>query len=323
MRDLERVSQRSTPPTSWPGSPWAAQWPTPQSRIGPHAVDGRCQGPPGERVKARLQWLMADPAVVTDDLIKTRQVMFQQPTHRWSALLRFGDGFVVGGERRHADGRRSTHPGQRGFDGALSGRLGAPRASAWQRLLRSTSPGLDPAQFESWEWRLPFLPYAVPALVRLMILRTIAESPEVEAGRARDDLPKLPSPRPGAADRAKSSRSSAKITAGACSPTSACPTRSRMPRMRSASPDRRSCGMPSSQPSSWWCSTPSSGSLVDRSSIYFVVAVAMLVTIAPGCARSSTPGQHLAFGASARVRNRHGTRRQRHHRIPVQHDLST
>ena len=35
--------------------------------------------PSWERVKARLEWLMADPAMVTDDLIKTRQQIFQQP----------------------------------------------------------------------------------------------------------------------------------------------------------------------------------------------------------------------------------------------------
>ena len=35
--------------------------------------------PSWERVKARLEWLMADPAMVTDDLIKTRQAIFQQP----------------------------------------------------------------------------------------------------------------------------------------------------------------------------------------------------------------------------------------------------
>ena len=34
--------------------------------------------PSWERVKARLEWLMADPAMVTDDLIKTRQLIFQQ-----------------------------------------------------------------------------------------------------------------------------------------------------------------------------------------------------------------------------------------------------
>jgi 2-hydroxy-6-oxonona-2,4-dienedioate hydrolase len=35
--------------------------------------------PSWERVKARLEWLMADPATVTDDLIRTRQMIFQQP----------------------------------------------------------------------------------------------------------------------------------------------------------------------------------------------------------------------------------------------------
>jgi 2-hydroxy-6-oxonona-2,4-dienedioate hydrolase len=37
------------------------------------------QDPSWERVKARLEWLMADPAMVGDDLIKTRQMIFQQP----------------------------------------------------------------------------------------------------------------------------------------------------------------------------------------------------------------------------------------------------
>jgi 2-hydroxy-6-oxonona-2,4-dienedioate hydrolase len=35
--------------------------------------------PSWERVKARLEWLMADPSMVTDDLIKTRQAIFEQP----------------------------------------------------------------------------------------------------------------------------------------------------------------------------------------------------------------------------------------------------
>jgi 2-hydroxy-6-oxonona-2,4-dienedioate hydrolase len=37
------------------------------------------EDPSWERVKARLEWLMADPSMVTDDLIKTRQMIFQQP----------------------------------------------------------------------------------------------------------------------------------------------------------------------------------------------------------------------------------------------------
>lgn len=35
--------------------------------------------PSWERVKARLEWLMADPTMVTDDLISTRQAIFEQP----------------------------------------------------------------------------------------------------------------------------------------------------------------------------------------------------------------------------------------------------
>jgi 2-hydroxy-6-oxonona-2,4-dienedioate hydrolase len=37
------------------------------------------QDPTWERVRARLEWLMADPTMVTDDLIRTRQAIFQQP----------------------------------------------------------------------------------------------------------------------------------------------------------------------------------------------------------------------------------------------------
>lgn len=35
--------------------------------------------PTWERVKARLEWLMADPSMVSDDLIRTRQLIFEQP----------------------------------------------------------------------------------------------------------------------------------------------------------------------------------------------------------------------------------------------------
>ena len=35
--------------------------------------------PSWERVKARLEWLMADPSMVTPDLIRTRQRIFEQP----------------------------------------------------------------------------------------------------------------------------------------------------------------------------------------------------------------------------------------------------
>jgi 2-hydroxy-6-oxonona-2,4-dienedioate hydrolase len=37
------------------------------------------EDPSWERVKARLEWLMADPTMVTDDLVRTRQRIFAQP----------------------------------------------------------------------------------------------------------------------------------------------------------------------------------------------------------------------------------------------------
>lgn len=43
--------------------------------------------PSWERVKARLEWLMADPAMVTDDLIRTRQRIFQQPDWRMACEM--------------------------------------------------------------------------------------------------------------------------------------------------------------------------------------------------------------------------------------------
>lgn len=43
--------------------------------------------PSWERVKARLEWLMADPATVTDDLIKTRQAIFQQPDWKMACQM--------------------------------------------------------------------------------------------------------------------------------------------------------------------------------------------------------------------------------------------
>lgn len=45
------------------------------------------EDPSWERVKARLEWLMADPAMVTDDLIKTRQQIFQQPEWRMACQM--------------------------------------------------------------------------------------------------------------------------------------------------------------------------------------------------------------------------------------------
>jgi 2-hydroxy-6-oxonona-2,4-dienedioate hydrolase len=45
------------------------------------------EDPTWERVKARLEWLMADPTMVTDDLIRTRQQIFEQPDWRMACQM--------------------------------------------------------------------------------------------------------------------------------------------------------------------------------------------------------------------------------------------
>lgn len=45
------------------------------------------EDPSWERVKARLEWLMADPAMVTDDLIRTRQMIFAQPDWKMACRM--------------------------------------------------------------------------------------------------------------------------------------------------------------------------------------------------------------------------------------------
>ncbi len=43
--------------------------------------------PSWDRVRARLEWLMADPSEVTDDLIRTRQMVFQQPDWKMACKM--------------------------------------------------------------------------------------------------------------------------------------------------------------------------------------------------------------------------------------------
>lgn len=45
------------------------------------------EDPSWERVRARLEWLMADPSMVTDDLIRTRQRIFQQPDWKMACRM--------------------------------------------------------------------------------------------------------------------------------------------------------------------------------------------------------------------------------------------
>lgn len=45
------------------------------------------ENPSWERVKARLEWLMADPSMVNDDLIRTRQAIFEQPDWKMACRM--------------------------------------------------------------------------------------------------------------------------------------------------------------------------------------------------------------------------------------------
>ena len=45
------------------------------------------EDPSWERVKARLEWLMADPSMVTPDLIRTRQRIFEQPNWKMACEM--------------------------------------------------------------------------------------------------------------------------------------------------------------------------------------------------------------------------------------------
>jgi 2-hydroxy-6-oxonona-2,4-dienedioate hydrolase len=45
------------------------------------------EDPTWDRVKARLEWLMADPTMVTDDLIRTRQQIFEQPDWKMACQM--------------------------------------------------------------------------------------------------------------------------------------------------------------------------------------------------------------------------------------------
>jgi metabolite-proton symporter len=108
-------------------------------------------------------------------------------------LLRLVQGFAVGGEWGGATLMAVEHapPGRRGFFGAFP-QMGAPAGVGLATIAFYLVSRLEPAQFESWGWRLPFLFSAVLVLVGLVIRLSIAESPEFEKVRERHVEVKLP-----------------------------------------------------------------------------------------------------------------------------------
>jgi MFS family permease len=73
-------------------------------------------------------------------------------------------------------------PGRRGFFGAFP-QMGAPAGVGLATIAFFAVSQLDPEQFLSWGWRLPFLFSAVLVVVGLVIRLSIAESPEFEKVR--------------------------------------------------------------------------------------------------------------------------------------------
>jgi metabolite-proton symporter len=108
-------------------------------------------------------------------------------------LLRLIQGFAVGGEWGGATLMAVEHapPGRRGFFGAFP-QMGAPAGVGLATIAFYLASQLEPAQFASWGWRLPFLFSAVLVVVGLIIRLSIAESPEFEKVRETSVQVKMP-----------------------------------------------------------------------------------------------------------------------------------
>lgn len=108
-------------------------------------------------------------------------------------LLRLLQGFAVGGEWGGATLMAVEHAphGKRGIFGAFP-QTGAPAGVGLATIAFYFATQLSDDAFLSWGWRLPFLFSAILVIVGLVIRVTIAESPEFEAVRDRDEDVKLP-----------------------------------------------------------------------------------------------------------------------------------
>jgi metabolite-proton symporter len=108
-------------------------------------------------------------------------------------VLRLVQGFAVGGEWGGATLMAVEHapPGRRGFFGAFP-QMGAPAGVGLATIAFFAVSQLDPEQFLSWGWRLPFLFSAVLVVVGLVIRLSIAESPEFEKVREAAVEVKMP-----------------------------------------------------------------------------------------------------------------------------------
>src|SRR5258707_76859 len=73
----------STRPSRSPPGPARLHYPGGIARPAPERIRSLSQAaadePTDERIRARLEWLMADPATVTDELVAIRRTIYAQP----------------------------------------------------------------------------------------------------------------------------------------------------------------------------------------------------------------------------------------------------
>lgn len=108
-------------------------------------------------------------------------------------ILRLVQGVMVGGEWGGATLMAVEHApkGKKGFYGAFP-QTGAPAGTALATVAFLAVAQMPDEAFLSWGWRLPFLASAVLVVVGLVIRLSISESPVFAAAREQQELVKVP-----------------------------------------------------------------------------------------------------------------------------------
>lgn len=120
--------------------------------------------------------------------------MIGWPATALLCLLRFGQGFGLGGEWGGAAllAVENASPGHRARFGMFP-QLGAPVGFiAANGLFLILSTMLSPSQFIAWGWRLPFLASAVLVMVGLWVRLKLTETPAFLAAMAEAPPPEMP-----------------------------------------------------------------------------------------------------------------------------------
>ena len=107
--------------------------------------------------------------------------------------LRIVQGISVGGEWGGAVLMASEHaPAKRKVFYASFAQLGSPAGLLLALIAFRLVSSLEPEEFLSWGWRLPFLASGVLMLVGLAIRFGVEESPEFQATKAKQEVVKYP-----------------------------------------------------------------------------------------------------------------------------------